>query len=597
MHRAGLVRLVRMGLVYLLVAAAAALGWLWHALPGEICLEPGQTLQLPRFAWVEPLRGRGSRNVASTRAVGSYQVTLALGGWLPVRTIRAVVTERPTVTVCGTPFGVKMFSEGALVVGFSDVNTAAGPENPAKAAGLRLGDRVIRIGSTATEDNDAVKQALEAAQGGAVEVVYVRSGEQRQTSLTPVWDASSAQWRAGMWVRDSSAGVGTMTFVDRQLGVFAGLGHPISDSDTGESVALRSGEIVACSIVGCTSGTIGSPGELKGKFLGTHALGSIGINGPNGVYGTLRTALPGETRELAFAQEVVPGEAEIWATTEGETPRAYKVRIEKVNDADPRRNMILRVTDPALLAKTGGIVQGMSGSPILQNGRLVGAVTHVLVNDPTRGYGIFAQTMLEQAKYARQSGGKGQYGHVKIRLEPNESGKGYEFVNEIVGGAIPKEYIPAVDAGIQGAMESGILAGYPVVDVKVTLYDGSYHEVDSSEMAFKIAGSMAFKEACRKANPCLLEPIMKVSVIVPEDYMGDVIGDLNSRRGQIQGMEARPGAQQIDALVPLSEMFGYATDLRSRTQGRGQYSMEPHSYVEIPKSITDKIVEKRNSAD
>ena len=403
MHRAGLVRLVRMGLVYLLVAAAAALGWLWHALPGEICLEPGQTLQLPRFAWVEPLRGRGSRNVASTRAVGSYQVTLALGGWLPVRTIRAVVTERPTVTVCGTPFGVKMFSEGALVVGFSDVNTAAGPENPAKAAGLRLGDRVIRIGSTATEDNDAVKQALEAAQGSAVEVVYVRSGEQRQTSLTPVWDASSAQWRAGMWVRDSSAGVGTMTFVDRQLGVFAGLGHPISDSDTGESIALRSGEIVACSIVGCTSGTIGSPGELKGKFLGAHALGSIGINGPNGVYGTLRTALPGEMRELAFAQEVVPGEAEIWATTEGETPRAYKVRIEKVNDADPRRNMILRVTDPALLAKTGGIVQGMSGSPILQNGRLVGAVTHVLVNDPTRGYGIFAQTMLEQAQQAAKT--------------------------------------------------------------------------------------------------------------------------------------------------------------------------------------------------
>ena len=168
-------------------------------------------------------------------------------------------------------------------------------------------------------------------------------------------------------------------------------------------MALRSGEIVACSIVGCTSGTIGSPGELKGKFLGTHALGSIGINGPNGVYGTLRTALPGETRELAFAQEVVPGEAEIWATTEGETPRAYKVRIEKVNDADLRRNMILRVTDPALLAKTGGIVQGMSGSPILQNGRLVGAVTHVLVNDPTRGYGIFAQTMLEQAQQAAKT--------------------------------------------------------------------------------------------------------------------------------------------------------------------------------------------------
>ncbi len=196
-------------------------------------------------------------------------------------------------------------------------------------------------------------------------------------------------------------------------------------------------------------------------------------------------------------------------------------------------------------------------------------------------------------KYSRQSGGKGQYGHVKIIIEPNESGKGYEFINKIVGGAIPKEYIPAVDQGIQGAMQAGVLAGYNVVDVKVTLYDGSYHEVDSSEMAFKIAASMAFKEAMRKADPVILEPIMKVSVTVPEEYMGDVIGDLSSRRGQIQGMQARSGAQQIDALVPLSEMFGYATDLRSRTQGRGQYTMEPHSYTELPKSIQEEIIERR----
>ena len=199
----------------------------------------------------------------------------------------------------------------------------------------------------------------------------------------------------------------------------------------------------------------------------------------------------------------------------------------------------------------------------------------------------------QDTKYARQSGGKGQYGHVKIHVEPNESGKGYEFVNALVGGAIPKEYVPAIDAGIQGAMLSGVLAGYPVVDVKVTLYDGSYHEVDSSEMAFKIAGSMAFKEACQKAGPTLLEPIMKVSVIVPDEYMGDVIGDLNSRRGQIQGFEARSGAQQIDAFVPLAEMFGYATDLRSRTQGRGQYTMEPSHYIEIPKSIQEKIIDQR----
>nr|WP_325229277.1 elongation factor G [uncultured Oscillibacter sp.] len=203
------------------------------------------------------------------------------------------------------------------------------------------------------------------------------------------------------------------------------------------------------------------------------------------------------------------------------------------------------------------------------------------------------KTVEQDTKYARQSGGKGQYGHVKIRVEPNESGKGYEFVNAIVGGAVPKEYIPAVDAGIQGAMNAGVMAGFPVVDVKVTLYDGSYHEVDSSEMAFKIAGSMAFKEACRKAGATLLEPIMKVSVIVPDEYLGTVIGDLTARRGQIQGQEARPGAQQVDALVPLANMFGYATDLRSSTQGRGQYSMEPHSYEEIPKSIAEKIVETR----
>ena len=200
-------------------------------------------------------------------------------------------------------------------------------------------------------------------------------------------------------------------------------------------------------------------------------------------------------------------------------------------------------------------------------------------------------------KYARQSGGKGQYGHVKIKLEPNESGKGYEFVNAVVGGAIPKEYIPAVDAGIQGAMHAGTIAGYPVVDVKVTLYDGSYHEVDSSEMAFKIAGSMAFKEAMRKADPVLMEPIMKVVVVVPDEYMGFVVGDVASRRGQMEGSENINGAVQIRANVPLSEMFGYATDLRSGTQGRGQYVMEPSHYAEVPKSVAEEIISKRSKAN
>ena len=201
----------------------------------------------------------------------------------------------------------------------------------------------------------------------------------------------------------------------------------------------------------------------------------------------------------------------------------------------------------------------------------------------------------QETKYARQSGGKGQYGHVKIKVEPNP-GKGYEFVNGVVGGAIPKEYIPAVDNGIQGAMKSGVLAGYPVVDVKVTLWDGSYHEVDSSEMAFSIAGSMAFKEAMKKCDPVIMEPIMKVNVIVPDEYMGNVIGDLNSRRGQINNQESEGGTARVTALVPLSEMFGYATDLRSKTQGRGQYSMEPDEYQQVPKSVADKIMSDRAKA-
>ena len=399
----------KLAAAYLLLALAAALGWLYSCLPDRVYLEPGQALYLPRFAWVAPQRGHGSQNVASTRAVGSYQTTLTLGGWLPIKTIRAVVTERPRVTVCGTPFGVKMFSEGALIVGFSEIGQAGGgTSNPAKEAGLHLGDRVICIGQTRTESNEAVKEALDAAEGQSVEVVYIRSGEQKLTTLTPEWDGPAEQRRAGNRMRDSSAGVGTLTFADEELGVFAGLGHPISDSDTGESVALRSGEIVPCEITGCSAGTAGSPGELKGHFLSAHAIGTIRINGENGVYGTTRTHFSGQLREIAFAQEVVTGPAEIWATIEGEAPRAYRIQIERVSDADPRRNLVIRVTDPSLLSATGGIVQGMRGRPIHQTGRLVAAVPHVLVNDPTRGYGIFAQTMLEQAKNAVQNGTEAQ---------------------------------------------------------------------------------------------------------------------------------------------------------------------------------------------
>ena len=391
-------RVRRICAAYLLAAAVSALGWLYSSLPDHIYLEPGQALVLPRFAYVEPLGSGSTQNVVSTRTVGSYQTTLSIGGVFPIKKVQAVITPRQTVTVCGTPFGVKMFSEGALIVGFTDINGSDGTAvNPSKAAGLRLGDRVICIGDTSTESNDEVKAALEAADGQPVRVVYVRDGQQQQTTLTPCWDAVANEWRAGMWVRDSSAGVGTLTFIEEEGGIFAGLGHSISDGDTGQSIALRSGEIVPCEIVGCTIGTAGSPGELKGKFIGSHAVGTIEINGENGVYGETRADFEGRSMEVAFAQEVVTGPAQILTTTLGQTPKLYDVEIEKVSDAESVRNMVIYVTDSDLLQETGGIVQGMSGSPILQNGRLVGAVTHVLVNDPTRGYAIFAETMLAQA--------------------------------------------------------------------------------------------------------------------------------------------------------------------------------------------------------
>jgi stage IV sporulation protein B len=388
--------------VYVAALAVVALAWLYTMLPEHICVETGDTLHLARFSWISPLMQYGAQNVTSTHVVGSYNTTLALGGVIPIKTVRTVVAERPSVTVCGTPFGVKMFSEGALVVGFSELSLEnGGHTNPAKEAGLRLGDRVICINDVQTLNNDAVKEAVEKSNGQAVEVIYVRDGEQYMTWLTPAWDKENKRWMAGMWVRDSSAGVGTLTFVD-EAGIFAGLGHAISDSDTGESVALRSGEIVPCEIVGYTAGTAGDPGELKGQFVGSTAIGTICLNGDNGVYGTVRTEFLGKTMEVAFAQEVTEGEAQILTTISGEEPRAYTVSIEHVSDADSLRNLVIRVTDETLLAETGGIVQGMSGSPIVQNGRLVGAVTHVLVNDPTRGYGIFAETMLEQAENVLQ---------------------------------------------------------------------------------------------------------------------------------------------------------------------------------------------------
>lgn len=387
-------------------AAALALGcltYLYTQLPDTFMVPQGQTLTLAQMPWIVPLEPKGG--AAAVQAVptgGSYNVTLSVLGGIPVKTVRAVVVDRRAVTVCGTPFGIKMFSDGAMVVAFTDIRTAGGSANPAKAAGLKMGDVIVSIDGHKTVDNDDVSAAIQAAEGRPVQLVYTRDGAEHTTSLQPVQDADSQRWRAGMWVRDSSAGIGTLTFVDNFTGIYGGLGHSISDADTGQSIALLSGEVAPVTITGYVAGAAGAPGELKGRFTGEGAMGDILINGATGVYGSIRRVMDGQDMVVAQAQEVCEGPARILTTIGSDEPAWYDAEIEQISltEEDPNRNMVIRITDPELLSATGGIVQGMSGSPIVQNGRLVGAVTHVLVNDPTRGFGIFAENMLASADAA-----------------------------------------------------------------------------------------------------------------------------------------------------------------------------------------------------
>lgn len=390
----------------LLLAAGLAAGWLWlsAAVPDTFTLAPGQALTVRSLPFLQAGEPRPSAAAAagSLQADTSRNQTLRLFGVVPVKTVRTVETPRRTVLVSGAPFGVKMFSDGALVVAFSDQYTAFGTENPAKEAGLRLGDLIVSANGQPVRSNGELSAAVTAAAGQPMELVYLRDGARHTTTLTPVADRDTGAWRAGVWVRDSSAGIGTLTFTDPERGTFAGLGHAVSDSDTGAELTLLSGEIVPVCILAVQKGTAGLPGELKGEFAGT-ALGTVRANDTTGVYGTLSGAAgDGTAMPVANVQEVEAGEAEILTTLSGTEPQRYTVRIERVNmtAADPNRNLLLRVTDERLLGAAGGIVQGMSGSPIVQNGRLVGAVTHVLINDPTRGYGIFAATMLEKADAA-----------------------------------------------------------------------------------------------------------------------------------------------------------------------------------------------------
>ena len=372
-------------------------------LPDSFMVQEGDTVRLAEMPFIKVRQNEGASAVANVRKGNSYNASLALGGLVPVKTVRAEVVSRRMVNLCGTPFGIKMFANGAMIVGFSDIYTATGYCNPAKNAGLKMGDVMQSIAGKPTKTNEDVANALQNLAGAPAEVRYMRNGVQKSVRITAVRDAAGGTWRTGMWVRDSSAGIGTLTFVDAASGTFAGLGHSIHDVDTGQALTLRKGEIVAVEITGAVSGTQGSPGELKGRFLSTIPMGVITINGETGVYGHATAALSDTQTELAYAQEITAGPAEIVTTIHGQTPQHYNVEMEKIalNAQNQNRNMIIHITDTRLLSATGGIVQGMSGSPILQNGRLVGAITHVLVNDPTRGYGIFAENMLKTADIAK----------------------------------------------------------------------------------------------------------------------------------------------------------------------------------------------------
>ena len=387
-------------LLCLLILCGGAWGLLTTALP-DTFYTTGKTqdLQIASMPWVQVRTTQDTvARAGRTQADTSQNVTLALFGAIPLKTVRTVSVESRSVQVCGSPFGIKMFSDGALVVAFSDQYTSLGTENPAKEAGLKLGDLIVSAGGHTVRSNEELTQAITAANGTPLSIVYLRDGMQYTTTLTPVADAATGAYRAGLWVRDSSAGIGTMTFLDPANGTFAGLGHAISDTDTGADITLLSGEIVPVVVTGCVKGTAGSPGELRGEFSAATA-GTVLANDATGVYGQYTAAAIGQTCLVRQPQEIALGDAQIWTTISGSTPKAYSVRIERVNmtSGDPNRNLLIKVTDPELLAATGGIVQGMSGSPIVQDGCLVGAVTHVLVNDPTRGYGIFATTMLEKA--------------------------------------------------------------------------------------------------------------------------------------------------------------------------------------------------------
>ncbi len=369
-------------------------------LPDRFSVTQGQALQLEEQSIEVAPRVQKGVVATSLSAGNSYQAQLKLLGILPVKQVTISVVEESEVIPCGTPFGIKMFTDGVVVVGMSSVDAAKGAVNPAAQAGIKTGDVIVSINGAAVNSNEEVAAEVERSGGESMDFVVRRGNLTFSVEVTAVKSVSEERYKLGAWVRDSSAGIGTLTFYDPGSGIFGGLGHAVCDIDTGEILPLQSGEVVPVNISGVVRGEVGEPGELRGSFAKGSVLGTLAQNGETGVYGQMRGFLTNqEAMSVAMKQEVHTGSAQIITTIDSGGYQYYDVQIEKVhfNDGSPTRNLIVRITDETLLEKTGGIVQGMSGSPIIQDGKLVGAVTHVFVNDPTRGYGIFAENMLKTA--------------------------------------------------------------------------------------------------------------------------------------------------------------------------------------------------------
>ncbi len=384
-----------------------AVTMLSRSTPEQFNVVEGHTLRLPGAIQVTNQKNATGQSVtASALSAGStYQATLKLFGLFPLKDVKVKVVDQPLVIPCGVPFGIKMYTDGVLVVSMSDVDTATGPFNPARSAGIKTGDVIVSIDGKTVTTTEQVAEIVEDSGGQTMTFHIRRDNIAFDIRFTPALSVNENRWKAGLWVRDSSAGIGTLTFFDPDSQIFGGLGHAVCDVDTGEILPIASGEIVPARIYSVVKGTAGTPGELRGGFE-AGSLGSLQINGETGIYGNLSTTpVDGQAVPVAMKQQVHTGQAQVLTTIDGTTPKLYDIQIDQVrfNDSSPTRNMVIVITDPELLEKTGGIVQGMSGSPILQDGMLVGAVTHVFVNDPTKGFAIFAENMLKTVDSVVQS--------------------------------------------------------------------------------------------------------------------------------------------------------------------------------------------------